>query len=152
MARDAHTHRHVARLSRKWRSAILMYCAVSTGGALGAVLRWTVSLAFTSDGFPWATLIANVAGSLLIGFFAQVTGPSGRMMAGPRTHHFVMTGLLGGFTTFSIFSLETLRLAEAQAYWSAGAYVALSLVTWLAAVWLGDAAARRYSRLRGART
>ncbi|MGQ0533843.1 MAG: fluoride efflux transporter CrcB [Caulobacteraceae bacterium] len=131
-----------------------LYAVVSLGGACGAVLRWTVSLAFNdaAASWPWATFIANGTGSFLIGFIAHVTGPDGRVLVSPRLRHFVMTGVLGGYTTFSIFSLETMQLAVRGAIVMAAAYVAASLTTWLAAVWLGDALARQYNKLRRARS
>jgi CrcB protein len=135
-------------------SAMALYAAVSAGGAIGSVLRWLVTLAFLpveAAAFPWATLVANGAGSFLIGLFARLTGPDGRFMASPRLRHFVMTGVLGGYTTFSVFSLESLRLAQTSPV-DAAVYVGSSLVVWLLAVWLGDLLAQRYTRLKGARS
>ena len=117
-----------------------LYAAVAAGSALGALARFMCSLALTGllgPGFPWGTLAANGLGSFLIGLYATVSGPGGRLPAGPVGRQFVITGFCGGFTTFSIFSLETLLLAETQAIGLAGAYVAASLVTWLTLVWVG---------------
>lgn len=144
-------------LTERWRAlrtTAALYAAVSTGGAIGAIARWLIGIAFlplAASAFPWATLIANASGSFIIGFFARIAGPDGRLMASPRVRHFVMTGVLGGYTTFSIFSLESLRLMQ-TAPLMAAAYIAASLPSWLVAVWLGDLAARRYTRLRGARS
>ena len=62
--------------------------------------------------FPWGTLLANITGSLIIGFFATLTGPDGRIFASSTERQFVMIGLCGGYTTFSSFSLQTLNLAN----------------------------------------
>lgn len=116
------------------------YGAVAAGSALGALARFLCSLALTSllgPAFPWGTLAVNALGSFLIGLYATVSEPGGRLPAGPAGRQFVIAGFCGGFTTFSIFSLETLLLVEAEAIGMAGAYLAASLVTWLALVWVG---------------
>lgn len=136
-----------------FRQAAPLYGAVALGAMLGGLGRWLVSLALlTTDpaAFPWATLCANLAGSFVIGFYATLSGPDGRLFAGPRQRQFVMAGLCGGFTTFSVFSLESLRLLQAGGPMSAGLYIAVSLVGWLMAVWLGHLLARRLNRLEGA--
>lgn len=117
-----------------------LYAAVAAGSALGALARFLCSLALTGllgPAFPWGTLAVNGLGSFLIGLYATVSEPAGRLRAGPARRHFVIAGFCGGFTTFSIFSLETLLLVEAQAIGLAGAYITASLVTWLVMVWIG---------------
>lgn len=117
-----------------------LYAAVAAGSALGAMARFLCSLALTGllgPAFPWGTLAVNGLGSFLIGLYATVSEPGGRLPAGPAGRHFVIAGFCGGFTTFSIFSLETLMLIDAQAIGPAVAYVAASLVTWLTLVWVG---------------
>jgi CrcB protein len=139
--------------SRRWRDAVMLYALVALGTVIGGVLRALVSVwAFNlpGAGWPWATLFANVVGSFLIGFYATLTEPGGRLFAGTRQRQFVMSGLCGGFTTFSIFSLETLRLAQAAQWHGAGLNVGVSVVAWLAAVWAGHVLAARVNRLRGA--
>lgn len=126
-----------------------IWLAVALGGALGALLRYLASVAALSlagPAWPWGTLFANVAGSLLIGLYARLTGEGGRIRASLATHHFVITGFCGGFTTFSIFSLETLLLFEAGAVARGSAYIAVSLLTWLLAAWLGDRLGDRLNR------
>lgn len=138
---------------RALRDGLSLYLAVALGTTIGGVARALVSLAtieLAGPGFPWGTLAANVAGSFVIGFYAALTAPGGRLFVSARQRHFVMTGFCGGFTTFSVFSLETLQLAVEGFHWLAAGYVALSLVTWLAAAWLGQALAARINRLGGA--
>lgn len=122
-------------------AATRLYAAVAAGSALGALARFLCSLALTGllgPAFPWGTLAVNGLGSFLIGLYATVSEPGGRLPGGPARRHFVIAGFCGGFTTFSIFSLETLLLISAQAIGMAGAYVAASLVTWLVMVWIGS--------------
>ena len=88
---------------------------IALGSAVGGVLRyWCSGLVarWFGETFPWGTLIVNVAGSLLIGLFATLSAPDGRLLIGSVARQFVMLGLLGGFTTFSSFSLQTLTLAQ----------------------------------------
>lgn len=134
------------------RTTLLLYAAIAAGGVIGSVLRWLASLglhAALGDGFPWGTLFVNVTGSFAIGFFAALTAPDGRLFASSRLRHFVMTGICGGYTTFSAFSLETVRLFQEGAVFAAMLNIAISMVTWLAAVWAGDALASRMNKLKG---
>lgn len=134
--------------SARWRTVVL-YAWVSAGAVFGGLTRYIVSLALdTGPGFPWGTLFINASGSLIIGFYATLTGPDGRMLARPEHRQFVMTGFCGGYTTFSTFSLETFRLLHAGAKPTALAYVGASVICWLTAVWLGHIAADRYNRLK----
>ncbi|WP_333712110.1 fluoride efflux transporter FluC [Yoonia sp.] len=95
--------------------------SAALGGALGAVLRYLVGLAVA---FPLGTLVINVAGSFLIGVVWVAFAARGLQAWLP----FVMTGILGGFTTFSAFSLDTLRLLEGGRLAAAGGYVLASVV------------------------
>jgi CrcB protein len=111
---------------------------VALGGAIGASLRylWGVCLFRLTGGpieFPVAILSANVLGSFLMGVFVVMAAHRGLTHLSP----FVMTGLLGGFTTFSAFSLETVTLMERGALGQAGLYVALSVVLSVAGLMLG---------------
>jgi CrcB protein len=129
-----------------------LYIAVGLGSGLGAATRYLCSLgaiAVLGAGFPWGTLIVNVVGSFIIGFYATLSEPGGRLFPDPAMRHFVLTGFCGGFTTFSIFSLETLRLAQTKSLFFAGANILVSLILWLLAAWTGHAMAQRISRLRG---
>ena len=132
-------------MNRGRREALALYAWGALGSMIGGTARALLSLALAGTAFPWATLGANVAGSFVIGLYAGLTGPEGRLMATGRQRQFVMTGICGGFTTFSLFSLETLRLA-ARAPALAGLYLGLSLVLWFAAVWYGHATATRLNQ------
>jgi CrcB protein len=139
-------------LRRAARDRATLYAAVAVGSVIGGVLRALASLAFTAlagPALPWGTLFVNVSGSLAIGFYATLAGPDGRLFPGTRQRQFVMTGICGGYTTFSVFSLETLRLAQSGNLGAAGLNVALSMAGALAAVWLGHALATRLNRLKG---
>lgn len=128
---------------------MLSYFLVAIGGALGSVARhWMYGFVTQryGEGFPLGTVLVNVLGSFLIGFFATCTAPDGRMMASTPMRQFVMIGIFGGFTTFSSFSLQTLDLAREGQWLSAGLNVVLSVVCCLVAVWLGHAAAAMLSR------
>ena len=129
------------------REAAVLYGLVALGTAIGGTLRALTGLVVAGSGFPWATLFVNVFGSFVIGFYATLTEPDGRVFAGTRQRHFVMTGLGGGFTTFSIFSLEALRFVRAGQPGGAVLIVAVSVAAWLAAVWLGHRLAERLNRL-----
>ena len=128
------------------------YMSVALGSLVGGVARYLVSVLFVSqigDGFPWGTLFVNVTGSFVIGFYAALTGPDGRLLASPRQRQFVMVGICGGYTTFSAFSLETLRLVQSGNLHAASLNLGISVVGWLGAVWIGHALATRLNRLRG---
>lgn len=135
------------------RQELRIYIAVGLGSGIGALARYGTSvgtLAVFGHDFPWGTLAVNILGSFVIGLYATLTGPDGRIFARPETRQFVLAGFCGGFTTFSIFSLETLHLAEAGRLDLATANVALSVVLWLLAVWLGFRLGQRLNRLKGA--
>ena len=126
------------------------YISVALGSIVGAVARFLVSVLFVSqfgDGFPWPTLFVNVTGSFVIGFYAALTGPDGRLFVSARQRLFVMVGICGGYTTFSSFSLETLRLVQSGNVQTAFVYLFVSAITWIASVWIGHALAARLNRL-----
>ncbi len=132
---------------------MLNYLVIGLGGALGTVGRyWIGETIVRSYGgaFPLGTLVVNVSGSLLIGFFAALTGPEGRVVVGPEFRSFFMVGLCGGYTTFSSFSLQTLDLARDGEWFYAGANAVLSFALCLAAVWLGYVAAVGLGAAKGA--
>jgi fluoride exporter len=132
---------------------MMLYLLIGLGGALGSMARFYVSGLIASQGgetFPWGTFWINVTGSFVIGFFATLTGPEGRAFARSETRHFFMTGVLGGYTTFSSFSLQTLNLARDGDWLRAGGNAVGSLVACLVAVWLGHLLAATLNAGRGA--
>jgi CrcB protein len=130
-----------------------MYLLVAAGGAIGTAARyWLSGIIANAFGqtFPWGTLIVNVTGSFIIGFFAMATGPNGRLLVGGGTRQFVMVGLCGGYTTFSSFSLQTLNLMNDGEWLYAGGNVLGSVTLCLFFVWLGASAAAALNQLKGA--
>ena len=120
------------------RPLLLDYLCVALGGAIGSVARfWLSGLASTPGNFPLGTLLVNVTGSFVIGFFGGLTGPEGRWAVAPAFRTFVMVGICGGYTTFSAFSLQTLQLLQSRQWGHAGWNVLGSVALCLAAVWLG---------------
>lgn len=122
----------------------MAYLAVGIGSALGGVGRfWIAGLVGQrlGDAFPWGTILVNVSGSLAIGFLAALAGVEGRAhpKLSPLAAQFFMVGVCGGYTTFSSFSLQTLKLIQAGSLSQAGANIALSVIACLAAVWAGCA-------------
>ena len=116
--------------------------SVALGGAIGSALRYLTNLAalrLLGAGFPWGTAVVNVVGSFAMGLLAVLllerTGNS-------RLAPFLMTGVLGGFTTFSAFSLDALRLVEEGHMDSAVYYIAGSVALSIAALMIGMALAR----------
>ena len=120
------------------------YVLIMFGGALGTGLRmWVSAFLATHFGehFPVGTLVVNITGSFLISLVAGLAGPDGRWAAPMIVRNFLMVGIMGGYTTFSAFSLQTLNLMNTAQWGRAGAYVVLSVALCLAAVWLGQVAA-----------
>ena len=120
----------ITRETRMGAGMMTSVISVALGGALGAVLRYLVGLAVA---FPLGTLAVNVVGSFLIGVVWVVFATRGLQAWLP----FVMTGVLGGFTTFSAFSLDTMRLIEDGRIAGAGGYVLASVVLSLSGCALG---------------
>ena len=131
---------------------MITYLWIAMGGALGSMARYACSslvAAHFGETFPLGTLIINVLGSFVIGFFATLTGPDGRFMAPGDIRQFVMVGICGGYTTFSSFSLQTLALTQDGEWLRAGLNVTASVVLCLLAVWLGYVAAAAINALKG---
>ena len=111
---------------------------IACGGAIGAVLRYGTSLGvytLVGRGFPYGTLFVNVSGSLLMGVLSVIMLE--RFDIGPEWRAAVLVGVLGSFTTFSTFSIETLNLLEQGDVIRAAANILLSVLVCLAAVWFG---------------
>ena len=116
------------------------YLWIALGSALGGMARYFcsgIAARWIGETFPWGTLMVNVAGSFIIGFFATLSGPDGRVFVGSTARQFVMIGLCGGFTTFSSFSLQTLNLMQDGEWVYAGANITGSVILCLVAVWAG---------------
>ncbi len=114
--------------------------AVAAGGAIGATGRWFVAWSLDSMGaghvpgtWPWATFAVNIIGCVLIGFAARL------VVRGTTAWAFVVTGVLGGFTTFSALAIELNDLAEADRMTLAVVYGAVTLVAGIAATAIADA-------------
>jgi len=123
------------------------------GSGLGGLARFALASLIAQrlgETFPWGTMLVNISGSFVIGFFAALTEPEGRFPAGPTTRHFIMTGILGGFTTYSSFSLQTLTLARNGDWLRAGANAGGTFVLCFLAVWLGQLCAVWLKALKGA--
>jgi len=130
----------------------MSYLWIFIGGGLGSIARFAASglvARHIGETFPWGTLLVNVTGSLIIGFFATYTGTEGRWLVSSSARQFVMLGVIGGYTTFSSFSLQTLTLARDGEWFKAAANVMLSMVLCLVAVWLGHLLAAWLNSPRG---
>ena len=108
---------------------------VALGGALGAIGRYAISLIPVKTGFPILTLITNIIGAILIGFIVGIV--SNKSNASDNTVLFWKTGVCGGFTTFSTFSLEALSLFEKKSYLFGSIYILLSVSFCILGVLLG---------------
>jgi CrcB protein len=129
-----------------------IYLTLAAGGALGTVARYFVSGVVANafgQTFPFGTLIVNVSGSFVIGFFGTLTGPDGRILVDGTTRQFVMIGICGGYTTFSSFSLQTLSLMNDGEWLYVFGNIAGSVFLCLLFVWLGSVAASALNQLKG---
>lgn len=120
----------------------IVYLAVGIGSALGGMGRlWIAGLVGQRYGetFPWGTILVNVTGSFAIGVLSAFTATDGRLQPklSPIAAQFLMAGICGGYTTFSAFSLQTLKLLQAGSLSQAGANIALSVIACIAATGIG---------------
>jgi fluoride exporter len=118
---------------------LMRYVAVLAGGAFGTGLRYFLSTAIYSaikqPSFPYANLVINVSGSFMIGLLAELFDT--RVLVSPAIRIAVLTGILGGYTTFSSFSFETYELLRDGEVWRGILNVSASVLLGLAAVWAG---------------
>lgn len=118
---------------------LVRYLAVLAGGALGTGLRYSLSTIIYSTikepTFPYANLVINVSGSFMIGLLAEFF--EARFLVSPTIRIAVLTGILGGYTTFSSFSFETYALLRDGEVWRGILNASASVLLGLAAVWLG---------------
>ena len=132
---------------------MLTYLWIAVGSALGGMSRYACSryiATWFGETFPWGTITVNVVGSLIIGFFATLTGPDGRVMVAPDFRTFVMVGFCGGYTTFSSFSLQTLELIRNRDFAEAWGNILLSVSLCMLGVALGFVAANLLNGMRSA--
>lgn len=118
----------------------MIYLWIALGSAIGGVARYWCSgvvARLIGETFPWGTMTVNAVGSFLIVVFFMVTEPDGRLLASPALRQFVLVGMMGGYTTFSSFSLQTLQLARDGEWLLAALNVVGSVVICLAAAWFG---------------
>ncbi len=111
---------------------------VFIGGGVGSVLRYAMSgwvYSVMGSGFPYGTFAVNVLGSFVIGFF--MTLAEDRFLISPDVRIFVAIGVIGGFTTFSTFTFETVKLLKAGSFFTGGLNIVTSVTVSLTAVWLG---------------
>jgi CrcB protein len=122
---------------------MLNIALVAVGGAIGSVARYLTGMfavRLFGPNFPWGTLAVNVVGSLAIGIFAELIAR--RFSAPMEWRLFIITGILGGFTTFSAFSLDIATLFDSSAPWMAFVYLAMTMLVSLVAVFAGLALMR----------
>lgn len=132
--------------------AVPTILAVAAGSAIGALARFSLSLLAldaTAAGLPWPTLTANIVGSFLIGWIGAACAPQGRFKISEPAYQFLVTGFCGGFTTFSLFSLELYVFLEQGALSTAAFYGVISIASWLLAVAGGYALGARRTRRAG---
>jgi len=133
---------------------LMNYLVIGLGGALGSMLRFGLGSLIDSNVqktgyiFPWGTIIVNITGCFIIGFIFTISASEGRIILSSLTRNFIMIGILGGYTTFSSFSLQTLTLMQAGQRWEAAANVVLSVVLCLAGCWLGAMLANSLNQMR----
>ncbi|MEO7300239.1 MAG: fluoride efflux transporter CrcB [Verrucomicrobiota bacterium] len=126
-----------------------LYCIVMLGGAIGTGGRLWLSTLLTArygEIFPLGTLVINVLGSFIIGFFTGLTGPNGAWATSQMARYFVTIGVLGGFTTFSSFSSQTLALISRGDWPRAGLNIILSVALCLLLCWMGNSVAMLINR------
>ena len=122
---------------------LMNYLVIGLGGALGSMLRFGLgSLIDTNvqkggSAFSWGTIIVNITGCFIIGFICTISATEGRILLSSYTRSFILIGILGGYTTFSSFSWQTLVLFQSGQRWEALANVLISVVLCLVGVWLG---------------
>lgn len=126
-----------------------VYLAVGVGAAIGSLLRFLSGVLIVSvmglSGL-WATGFVNVVGSFIIGLFAALAAPDGRLLVGAAGRQFVMGGICGGLTTFSAMSLDTFTLLLQGDIPLAGLYLVLVVVLSLMAAWVGHVLATPLNR------
>jgi len=117
---------------------ILILIAVALGGAIGSLARYFIAGLIQSaawPGFPWGIFVVNISGGFLMGILVELSAL--KLSISPELRAFLTVGVLGGYTTFSTFSLDSVLLIQRGAYASAAAYIAGSAVLSIAALFAG---------------
>lgn len=117
------------------------------GGGSGGI--WTILDRQWGETFPVGTLVINISGSFFIGLIFGLTEPDGRRLISPVLREFLIVCLCGGYTTFSSFSLETLKLLQDAQWFTSATNVLLSVVLCLVGIWLGHALAQYVNASKG---
>jgi CrcB protein len=133
---------------------MLAYLWVAIGGAVGSMARYGLGGLVsdkTGGAFPWGTLVVNITGSFVIGLLGAITAPEGKMTPPSRAlaTQLLITGVCGGYTTFSSFSLQTLNLLRDREWFYAGGNILLSVVLCMIAVWLGYLLGSTFNAMKG---
>jgi fluoride exporter len=126
-----------------------VWAAIAAGSGLGGVARHFLTEAVgraAGTGFPWGTVLVNASGSVAIGALAGMINTASPSAWSPLARHAMMTGVLGGFTTFSTFSIQTVDLLQQGQFAAATTNVVLSVLLGLAGCWAGFAAVLALSR------
>jgi CrcB protein len=121
--------------------SLMILLAVASGGAIGSLLRYFVAGAIQSaawPGYPWGIFVVNISGGLAMGIIVELAAL--RLSMSPELRAFLTVGILGGYTTFSTFSLDSVLLIQRGAYASAAAYIVgstvLSILALFAGLWI----------------
>ncbi len=111
------------------------FLLVGLGGCIGSMMRFAAYLLFRSSSFPISTLLVNITGSLIIGLVIGLSIKDENFAANWKI--FLATGICGGFTTFSAFSLENMEMLQQGKYFLCFLYITLSIIAGISAAWLG---------------
>jgi|SRR5665213_916709 CrcB protein len=121
--------------------SLMILLAVASGGAIGSLLRYFVAGAIQSaawPGYPWGIFVVNISGGLAMGIIVELAAL--KLSMSPELRAFLTVGILGGYTTFSTFSLDSVLLIERGAYTSAAVYIVgstvLSILALFAGLWI----------------
>ncbi len=121
--------------------SLMILLAVASGGAIGSLLRYFVAGAIQSaawPGYPWGIFVVNISGGLAMGIIVELAAL--KLSMSPELRAFLTVGILGGYTTFSTFSLDSVLLIQRGAYASAAAYIVgstvLSILALFAGLWI----------------
>lgn len=128
------------------------YFWIFFGSGLGGLARFALSglvAERVGETFPWGTFVVNFTGSFVIGFVATLLEPGGRLLVGPNGRQFLLTGIMGGFTTYSSFSLQTMALAREGEWLRAGGNAFGTFILCFVAVWVGYLCAAWINTLKG---